>query len=136
MRLSVHLTFTGQCREAFAFYEQCFQARILTLMTYGESPMAMRMPAEHHDKVLHVSLQVGDDTLMGADLPPGRESRSGGFYVVARAATVADAERIFAALSAGGTVEMPLQKTFWSQAFGMVVDRFGTPWEINCEAYQ
>jgi len=91
------------------------------------------VPPEWHDKIMHARLTVGDETLMGSDAPPGRYEAMKGFSVTLGIADPADAERIFQALAQGGTVRMPIQPTFWAQRFGMLVDRFGTPWMINCE---
>jgi len=88
------------------------------------------------DEALELFVQmakVDDDTLMGSDAPPGRYQAPQGIYVAVHPKTYAEAERIFNELSAGGSVEMPFQKTFWSPGFGMTRDRFGIPWMVNCE---
>ena len=91
------------------------------------------MPAEWHDKILHARLQIGDDVLMASDAPPGRRDKMQGFSVTLNIKEPAEAERIFAAFAEGAKVTMPLAETFWAQKFGMLTDRFGTPWMINCE---
>jgi PhnB protein len=78
-------------------------------------------------------LDVGDAVLMGSDAASGRYEEPKGFSVSTQLKVPADAERIFRALAEKGTVRMPLQKTFWAQRFGMLVDRFGVPWMVNCE---
>ena len=132
MQLNPYLSFKGQCAEAFEFYKQCLGGNIQTMMTHGGSPMADQVPSEWRDKILHATLIVGESTLMGADVPPDSYKEPGGFSITIQINDSAEAERIFGALSEGGTVTMPLQETFWAARFGMVVDRFGIPWMVNC----
>jgi PhnB protein len=82
---------------------------------------------------MHARLMVGDRILMGSDAPSDRHEPMKGFSVTLGIDDPKDAERIFDALSEHGTVQMPIQKTFWAARFGMLVDQFGTPWMINCE---
>ncbi len=132
MQLSTHLGFNGNCAEAFKTYEQCFGGKIQMIMSYKDSPMANEVPADFHDKVLHASLLIDGQVLMGADAPPGRGKTPQGFAVSVSLSDADRAERIFNTLAQGGNVQMPLQQTFWAKKFGMLVDRFGTPWMINC----
>ena len=132
MRLSTHLSFDGQCEEAFKFYEQCFEGKIEMIMLYENSPMAKQVPAGMLKRVLHASLVIDGQALMGADAPLGKFSKPHGFAVAVSLNDPAKAERIFKALSEKGDVQMPMQQTFWATKFGMVTDRFGTPWMINC----
>ncbi len=131
--LSAYLNFNGNCAEAFKFYERCLGGTIEMLMTHGESPMKDQFPAEWRDKVMHMRMKVGGDTLMGSDAPPDGYSAPHGMCVSISAPTRPDAERIFNELSADGKITMPFQQTFWSSGFGMAVDRFGIPWMVNCE---
>jgi len=133
MQLSPHLNFNGQCREAFKLYQECLGGTPKFAMTWGESPMADKVPAEWRDKIIHAALVIGETTLTGADAPPGQYEEPRGITIAIPAKDTADAERIFRSLSEGGKVTMPLEKTFWSPAFGMFVDRFGIPWMVNCE---
>ena len=94
--------------------------------------MADKVPSEWRKKILHVRLMVGDEVLMGADAPPEHYEKPAGFSVTIGIDDPTDAERIFHALAEKGTVSMPIQKTFWAQRFGMLVDQFGIPWMINC----
>ena len=132
MHLNPHLAFNGQCEEAFKFYEHCLGGNIQTMMTWGESPMADQVPSELRDRIIHATLIVGDSALGGGDVPPDRYEEPRGLSVTINITDTADAERIFRALSEDGTVTMPLQQTFWAARCGMVVDRFGIPWMINC----
>jgi PhnB protein len=133
MKLNTYLSFNDECEAAFKFYEQCLGGKIDSIMTYGDSPMADQTPPEKLDKIMHVSLIVGDTVLMGSDAPPQMFEKPQGFSVSLVFDKVAEAERIFHALAESGKVQMPIQETFWAARFGMVVDRFGTPWMINCD---
>jgi len=133
MKLHTYLTFKGQCKEAFQFYEKCLGGKIEMMMTHAESPMAEQAPPEMQNQIMHASMTVAGTVLMGSDAPPQYAQTPAGFCVSIGVEQPAEAERIFTALSDGGTVNMPLQKTFWAERFGMLVDRFGTPWMINCE---
>ncbi len=134
MKFTPYLNFKGQCAEAFRFYEQVFGGKIEMMMTYGESPMAAEMPPETHNRVMHAHLVVGDQALMASDAPPDRYEKPRGLFVSIHIEKSADAQRTFNALAEGGTVIMPFEKTFWAVGgFGMVTDRFGTPWMVNCE---
>jgi len=132
MQIDAYLMFDGHCREAFEFYAKCLGAKIEMMMTHGESPVAEQTPKEWRDKIMHASLTVGDQSLMGSDQPDSKEP-IGGFSVSLSVEKPADAERLFKALSQGGTVRMEMQETFWAQRFGMLTDRFGVPWMVNCE---
>jgi len=133
MRLNPHLAFGGQCEAAFKFYERCLGGKIVTMLTYGKSPMAEQVPPRWREKILHATLAVGDNVLMGGDPVPEQYEQPKGFAVLLGIDDPVDAERIFHALAENGTVQMPLQKTFWSVRFGALVDQFGIPWSINCE---
>jgi PhnB protein len=131
MKVSFHLVFAGQCEAAFRFYEKTLGGKIVALLKYGESPMASQVSAERRDQVVHASLKIGSLTLAGADVDPEEYEKPQGFFVLLSIEDRAEAKRIFQALAKNGEVRMPLQKTFWSPAFGVLVDRFGTPWEIS-----
>jgi PhnB protein len=133
MQINPYLNFNGTCAEAFRFYEQVLGGKIMMMQTHGESPMRDQVPPDWHDAVMHVSLAAGGQVLMGSDAPGEYYEKPQGFSVSLQIEEAADAERIFNAFSEGGQVKMPLQKTFWAGRFGMLVDRFGTPWIINCE---
>jgi PhnB protein len=132
MKLNAHLNFGGQCEAAFQFYERCLGGKIQTMLSYGDSPMADQVPAKWQSKILHATLSVGDDVLMGADVLAEQYEKPQGFSVLLHLDDPAEAERIYQALAENGTVQMPLQKTFWAALFAVLVDSYGTPWEINC----
>ena len=133
MQLNPYLSFNGQCESAFNFYAQCLGGKTVMKLTYGETPMADQTPPGWRDKIAHMRLVVGDKILMGSDSPPDRYEEAKGMTVTIGVDDPAEAERIFHALAENGTVRMPIQETFWALRFGMLVDRFGTPWMINCE---
>ena len=133
MQLNPYLTFDGQCEDAFKFYEKVLGGKIEAMMTYGSSPMAEQTPADWRNKIMHARLTIGDKMLMASDAPPDRREAMKGFSVTISLDDPGQAERIFHALSEKGTVQMPIQQTFWAARFGMLVDQFGTPWMINCE---
>jgi PhnB protein len=103
------------------------------IFRYAGTPLADQVPADWQDKIIHGSLTVGDQVLMGADVAPDRYEAPKGFSLSLQIKSTADAERIFHELAKGSRVVMPLEKTFWAARFGMLVDRFGIPWLINCE---
>lgn len=126
-----YLFFHGNCAEAMRFYEKTLGGK-LQLMTHGESPVADQMPHGSADRILHASLVFDGGVLMASDDQATSTYKGmNGFSVSLVYPTVADARRTFDALAKGGKVNMPFEKTFWAEAFGMLVDRFGTPWMIN-----
>ncbi len=132
MRFDPYLIFDGNCREAFDFYHEAIGGTITTMMTYGESPAPDVGGPGMADKILHATLDLGQSELLGYDAPPGRYKPPQGFRITLQLDTTAQAERIFAALSEGGTVSVPLGKAFWTQAYGELIDRFGIHWMVNC----
>ena len=133
MSMNAYLIFEGCCEDAFKFYEKVFGGKIEAIQTYGGTPAEEHVPPEWAQKIIHAKFVVGDGVLMGSDTPSGMFKPMQGMSVAYHVADPAEAERIFADLAEGGSVTMPIEETFWAQRFGMVVDRFGTPWMINCE---
>lgn len=138
MKLSTYLTFDGQAREAFTFYQQVLGGT-LEMMTFAQAPEAEHFPAEHRERIMHVCLTLDDYRLMASDTMPGMDCGSGtyegikGCSISLHPDSVTEGERLFAGLSAGGQVVMPMEKTFWAERFGMFTDRFGVSWMVNCE---
>jgi len=130
MKFIPYLNFDGQAREAFDFYAKAFNGKITMRMTYGESPMAKDMPPETHGRVMHSQLETAGTILMGADGPPGAADDKG--YVNIDVESVDEAERVFKALSEGGQVTVPIAEMFWAHRFGMLTDRYGKAWMVNC----
>ena len=114
MELNPYLSFNGKCEAAFKFYERCLGGKIVAMMTYEGSPMQDRTLSGWRKKIMHARLTVGDKILMGSDAPPDRYEPMKGFSVTLGIDDPKDAERIFHALSENGTVQMPIQKTFWA----------------------
>ena len=132
MQIYPYLSFNGQCEAAFKFYEECFGAQLGPMFRYEGTPMADQVPADWQDKVMHGSLTVGEQVLMGGDVAPDRYEEPKGFSLSIQLTSTTEAERIFHELASDGKVVMPLEKTFWAERFAMLVDRFGIPWMINC----
>ncbi len=134
MEMHAYLNFAGECEAAFQFYEQCLGGTIEAIFRFGGSPMAEQAPPGWADKVMHGSIKVAGQVLMGADAPPGQYETPKGMSLSLNMTDAPEAERVFGRLAEGGTVQMPLQETFWAARFGMVTDRFGVPWLVNCGA--
>jgi PhnB protein len=130
MEFHAYVFFSGTCRAAFTRYQEVFGGE-LNLLTNGDLPEADRMPDTPEDLVMHAALKVGDGLLMGSDDPTGDGGPKLGVMVHAGLASVDEARKAFDALAEGGEVQMPMEATFWTPAFGMVVDRFGLPWQIS-----
>ena len=133
MQVNAYLLFDGRCEEAFRFYEKCFNGKIVAMLTHKGTPAEAHVPAKWVDKILHARLDIGDQVLMASDSPPDRYEKPAGFSVSLRVKTPTEAQQLFNALAEKGEIRMPLEKTFWSPSFGMLVDRFGIPWMINTE---
>jgi PhnB protein len=129
-----YIFFGGRCEEALEFYKSAIGAEVDMLMRYKDSPEPTPpgMLAEgFEDKVMHTSFRVGETTLMASDGCSQDDANFNGFRLSLSVPNEAEADRAFAALAAGGEVQMPLTKTFWSLRFGMLTDRFGLGWMIN-----
>jgi PhnB protein len=137
MKINPYLIFNGDCQAAFTYYAQCLPGKIELMMTFGESPASEHVPADSHNLIMHTRLLVGDQAIMGSDTTPDRPTNGmSGCSISLNVDSVAEAERIFAALADKGSIQMPLEATFWAARFGMLVDRFGVSWMINCEKDQ
>jgi PhnB protein len=132
VQLNPYVHFNGQCEAAFKFYEQCLGGKITGMWTHAGTPAESEVPPEWRHKILHATLNVGGYLLQGADAPPAQYQKPQGFSIKLDLKDPAQAERTFHALAENGTVQMPIQETFWAARFGMLVDQFGIPWIINC----
>jgi PhnB protein len=129
-----YIAFRGNCREAIDFYKQALGAEELFSQTYGESPMADMGSA---DAIMHATIKVGENHIMMCDDFHTENFTTGGNISLAVGLNDVDqAKSIFANLSDGGNVSMPLDKTFWAEAFGMLTDKFGINWMVNCDQPQ
>ena len=135
MKIVTSLSFRGQCREAFEFYAKVLGGKITAAFPYGDGPPDMPIDPKVKDWLMHCWLEVGDQSLMGADMDeqwaPNIGKPRNGFDVSLHTGDVDLARRWFDALKEGGTVVMDFAETFWSPGYGSVVDRFGVPWMVN-----
>jgi PhnB protein len=129
--LSAYLIFNGNCAEAMRFYEHTLGGKLETMMTGRESPASGHVPAEALDQVMHARLALDGRFLMASDAMGMPTGEMKGFSLSLIYPTVEEATRIFGALAEGGRITMEPGKTFWSEYFGMLTDRFGTPWMVN-----
>lgn len=129
MQLSPYLVFSGRCREAFEFYQECLGGEITAMMTYAEMPGVTGPEPWAREGILHATLAFDGQTLMGSDGPTDGTPSS--THLSVETGDMERAEQLFAKLSEGGSVRMPMQETFWAQRFGMCSDRFGVPWMVN-----
>lgn len=132
--INAYLTFDGHAAQAMRFYEQVLRGKLEVMMTMAQAPdgACAELPREAQDRIMHAALSFGGGMLMASDTMPGQAYEGmKGFGVALSLPSVAEAERVFAAFAEGGQVQMPLAPTFWAEIFGMVVDRFGTPWLVN-----
>jgi PhnB protein len=132
MGLTTHLNFNGECEAAFRFYEQTLGGKIISMHTYDSTPAGQQVPPDWQKKIMHAEMKIGDVLLMGADVPADRYQTPQGFSITFQTDQPAEADRVFAALAQNAEVQMPIQQTFWSARFGMLVDQFGIPWMVNC----
>ena len=141
--LEAYLHFNGNCREVFDFYRSVFRGDYLILQTFGDGPPDMGVPESERHKIMHATLKVGDGILMGSDIPTNMANCVGESLVVGNNISLSyspqdkeDTDELFAKLSEGGKVTMPLQEMFWGAYFGTCTDRFGIHWQLNCDASQ
>lgn len=133
LNLNPYLFFNGNCEEALKTYERVLGGKIDFLTRHAGSPAEKEVPAEWRDKILHARLSFGDSVLMASDAPLQHRQNPQGFFVNINVPDTAAGERIFQALAEAGSVKQAYAKTFWAEGFGMLVDRFGTPWMVNVQ---
>jgi PhnB protein len=133
MKLNNYLYFNGDCEAAFKFYEKALGGKINAMMPHAGSPAENSVPKEWASKILHAHMTIGESVLMASDAPPNHYEKPQGFSINIPVADVAEAERVFKTMSEGGKVIMPIAETFWALRFGMLNDKFGIPWMVNCE---
>jgi len=136
MLVQPYLSFNGRCEEAIEFYRKAVGAEPVMVMRFKESPEPPppgMVPPGSENKIMHASLRIGDSTVMATDGGCQGNETFQGFSLSLTASSEAEAERVFAALSEGGQVRMPLTKTFFSPRFGMLADRFGVGWMVIVE---
>ncbi|SDH95660.1 VOC family protein [Variovorax sp. OV700] len=132
--MQAYLTFNGNAAEAMAFYAKALDGKVIFSMTFGESPMGAETPAEYKNKIMHAALEARGHKLMASDMPPGKPFEGHkGFSLSVQANSVDEGKKLFDALAQGGQVTMPYGPQFWAVGFGMLTDKFGVPWMVNCE---
>jgi PhnB protein len=130
MQLHTYLNYGGNCEEAFRFYERYLGGKITMLMRHGEQPAPSDVPPQWKDKVLHARMNLGGTELLGADIPADRFQPIRSAYLSLTVDSSDEAERIYALLSDGGQIFMPMEETFFANRFAMLRDRFGTSWML------
>lgn len=133
MRYIPYLSFNGDCRDAFDFYARVMGGEIKDMICYGDTPAGEHVSPEWRGKIMNAYMVADGAELMGADTPPEMGAVTpAGFCVSIQEDDEARAESIFNGLAEGGSVRMPLEETFWARRFGMLTDRYGQHWMINC----
>ncbi len=130
MKLYTYLNYGGNCREAFEFYAEHLGGRITMITTQGELPDSSKVPPERKNAVLHARIEMGDTIILGADIPPDRFQPMRSAYLSLMVDSIDEAERLYALLSEGGQIFMPMEETFFARRFAMLRDRFGTSWML------
>ena len=130
MKIFTYLNYGGNCADAFRFYEQHLGGKITMMVTHGQQPNPENVPPEWKNAVLHARISIGGTELLGADIPPERFQPMRSAYLSLIVDSTPEAERIYALLSDGGQIFMPMEETFFAHRFAMLRDKFGTSWMI------
>lgn len=136
MKIGPYINFPGNCKEAVMFYTEIFKTDEPTIMTFGEMPEepSFPMPDGIRDLVANAQMNIGGNMIMFSDVPPGMPFIKGNnITLIITHEDVEEIKRLFGLLSKGGTVEMLLQETFWSKAYGSLTDKFGIGWQMSAE---
>ena len=134
MEFAPYLFITGgKCAEALDFYKGIFGGKIDQLMRWKEAPADMGLPAELGDRIMHSNFSSTAVNFMASDSQPTTKYGDGPISLSLGTKDVNEAKRLFDALAQGGKVEMPLEKTFWGAMFGMLSDKYGIDWMVNCQ---
>ncbi len=144
MKLNPYLNFDGNCEAAFLHYKRIFGGEFAGqgIMRFGDIPLMdkFELSDEHKNRVMHISLPVGSEMLMGSDTMPGFGNRpfqdGDNSYVCIHTDSREEADRLFAELSEGGEIEMPMEDQFWGDYFGSFRDKFGVLWMISFSTQQ
>ena len=136
MPVLTYLSFGGNCREALDFYRSVFGGEYVRIQTFGDGPPDMGVPDSDRGKIMHATLTVGDGVIMGSDVPSnfGPPPVVGNnFSLTYPTQSREETDELFAKMSEGGKVTMPIQEMFWGAYFGACTDRFGINWQFNYE---
>lgn len=132
MQLHPYLTFYGSCEAALNFYKTIFGGEIVGLSYFGDSPM--EIGEDDKKRVMHATFNFGNNSFMASDSMPGQDAPTRSNITLSLGTDDLEAtNHTFAALAEGGQITMPLEDTFWGARFGMLTDKFGIHWMINCE---
>ena len=135
MKVQAYISFGGRCEEALTFYKKSVGAEVTSLLRWKDSPDAtMKPPPGYEEKVMNAAFRIGETQLMADDGMGAKEAEFKGMTLAIVVADDAEAKRVFTALAEGGSVQMPLGKTFWASSFGILTDKFGVPWMVNVVA--
>jgi PhnB protein len=134
--IAPYIGFAGRCREAMTFYAEVLGATDLNITTFAEGPPVPGIGEDMKDKVMHSEMSIDGGKLMGADGPASVIGEGSMVSVMHAPADAATGQRIFDRLAEGGELMMPYQRTFWSEGFGMLKDRFGISWMISAPGAQ
>jgi len=132
LSISFHIDFNGQCKDAFEYYAQKIDGKIGTMLQFKDSPASSSVPESRKDEIVHANINIEGVELAGADLDSEQYKKPIGFYVLLSVDSEEKVKSIFSALEVGGEVILAPQRTFWSTCYGILIDRFGVPWKINC----
>ena len=130
MRIYTHLNFGGNCREAFEFYQEHLGGKIGMMLTQGEQPGLNSVPPEMRDKITYGRMSLGETEIMGNDVPAERFQPMRSVYLSLAVESTEQAERVYALLTEGGQIFMPMEETFFAHRFAMFRDRFGVSWML------
>ena len=132
MKLSLHIDFNGQCREAFSYYAQLFNGIVGVMLAYKDTPAGAHVDSVWGDKIVHANVAFQGIEISGADVKSDQYNRPAGFYLLMNLSSEEEVHSAFLALAANGAVILRPQKTFWSPCYAIVIDQFGVPWKLNC----
>ena len=132
MQVTPYLFLNGNCEAALSFYRSALGAEILFMQRMKDAPAQDSECAGSPEAIMHASLKIGDSLLLASD-GDGKATPYSGFSISLSVKDTTEGRRVFDALAAGGSVTVPFEKTFWTEGFGMLTDRFGVPWMVNCE---
>jgi len=130
MKLLTHLNYGGNCEQAFRFYEKHLGGKITSIMTHGQNSGPSNVSGELKNTILHARLSIGETELLASDVPPERFQPMRSAYLSLSVDSTSEAERVYALLSEGGQIFMPMEETFFAFRFAMLRDKFGTSWMI------
>lgn len=132
MQIQPYLFFNGRCEEALNFYKEALGAKILFMLRAKDAPGEYAVQGENGERIMHATLLIGEATLMASDGNAAQEAKPhSGFSVSISVADAAEGRKVFDALAEGGEIGFAWEKTFWTEGFGMLTDKFGIPWMVN-----